>query len=67
MSPIEQFTTQASQLAVRLGIRFIVIAVRDETTKVPVIVASPGAMDNLREHLAEKLGLPIPGETGWDG
>lgn len=66
---LDQFTQQTSQIAAQLRIQHVVIAVRDPFTREVVLIASPGAMDNLRDIVAEKFKFTDndPAVTEWPG
>jgi len=68
-SLLAQFAVQCSNAAQRLGIKTVVIAARDPVTNQTDVIASPGAMEDLRPVLGEKLGLngPDESETAWPG
>lgn len=73
MSPADQFLARAAELAQRLGVPFV-IAVMDSSTTPPKrkLVASPGALEQLKPLLLQQLGAAgekekpeeIP-EVGW--
>lgn len=67
-TPLEQFIQQVSARAQQLGLRSIVVAYRDPTSRGAVVVSSPGALTDLKDALAEKLKLPQAtlGYTSWD-
>lgn len=67
-TPAQQFIAQAAALAQRLGVKMVVISCRDPQTNAPLVVASPGAMDDLYETLSEKLKPHAPqvGYTSWE-
>jgi hypothetical protein len=68
MTAVEQFIVQATQLALKLGIKRLVIAVRDPQTREARVVASPGAMEDLTPIVAEKFHLgEAPVDTEWTG
>lgn len=66
---VNQFVQQASALAARAGIQMVVIIVRDpHLPNEPLVVASKGAIDNLRDIVAVKFNLGEPDDgsmTGW--
>ena len=66
---LDQFIQQTSQTATSLKIQHVVIAVRDPFTREVVLIASPGAMDNLRDLVAEKFKFADndPAATEWPG
>lgn len=64
-SPIvTQLITTASQLAQQSGIAHLVLAVRDPITGESMVVASPGALDDLRAVL--ELKLAGGGVAAWE-
>jgi hypothetical protein len=70
MTPAQQFIAQCSNLAQRLGLKFVVVGVRN-ADGTATVVASPGAVEDLREPVAAKFSLSLAGtdeadaETGW--
>ena len=63
---VARFVTEASQLAQRLGLKSLVIMVRDPTTGEGLLYASPGGKEDLRSTAADKFGLSdSEAETGW--
>jgi hypothetical protein len=64
---LDLFVAQTSVLAQKLGLKDVVIAVRDPKTAECRVVASPGALTGLRDPVAAKFGFADDGEdiTGW--
>ena len=56
-SAVDTFIAQCSQLATKLGIRNLAIALQDPGTAELKLVASPGAKDVLKPKVAEVFGL----------
>jgi len=71
MSPqLKQFLTDVSILAARLpGAPPVLITVRDPATRVVSFVGTPGALENMRQEILQKV-VPEPeqnvGHTGWE-
>jgi len=69
---MQQFLGQVAALAQRYGVKTIVIALRDPQSGDATVQTSPGALDDLRPILVEKLGVSNLGGaddadamTGW--
>jgi len=66
---IDQFLAQVSALAQRSGIRSMVIGVRDPQSGATKVLTTAGAVEDLKEAVAQKFGLSDPAhaetEIGW--
>lgn len=66
MNPVDQFLAVCAQAAQKLGLKVVVVAVRDPADGAARIVEAPvGALADLRDAFAIKLGFSDESETGW--
>ena len=66
---MDQFLAAVSQLAQRSGIRSMVIGCRDPQSGSVKVLTTAGAVEDLKEAVAQKFGLSDPAhaetEVGW--
>ena len=68
---MDAFISQVSALAQRMGIKSLVIGVRDPRTNEVKVVTTAGAVEDLKNAVGAKFGLTDPAhaetEVGWGG
>jgi hypothetical protein len=70
MEASEKFGSEIGILAQKHGVKSVIIVVRDPNTNKATLFASPGAKEDLRGFVAEKMGFSDgsdESETGWGG
>jgi hypothetical protein len=63
---LDRLTPQLGQFVQQAGVQMFVILARDPQTGNTRVLASNGAMDDLRDLAAEKFGLSDGSDTAWE-
>jgi hypothetical protein len=62
---LDALTPKLGPLVLGAGVKSFIIIARDPQTNATRVLASPGAMEDLRDITAEKFGFSDGSETGW--
>lgn len=62
---LDALTPKLGPLVQAAGVKHFVIIARDPQTGATRVLASAGAMEDLRDITAEKFGFSDGSETGW--
>jgi hypothetical protein len=63
---LDPLSPRLGQMVQAAGVKSFVIVARDPQTGATRVLASAGAMEDLRDTVAEKFGLADGSETAWE-